>query len=191
MATKNKELYRKIKLARNYGDPGDYNCRFIGLNSKMQEFSAILGLESLKTIDEQVKNRNRIKDIFIKRLSSVPGIGFQRVREDNLHAFKDFSILIDEGRFGIDRDRLTECLAGENIHSKKYFYPPIHAMDAYRRLNHGSDHKALVETEKVSKEIICLPIHSNMEKETVDKVCHAIEKIHSYSKEIKRGVKIR
>jgi dTDP-4-amino-4,6-dideoxygalactose transaminase len=188
ITTKDKTLYDRLKLARNYGDPGDYNCQFVGFNSKMTEFSAILGLESLKTINDQIKRRNDLRNSFIEKLRKIPGLHFQKIKKGNVTSVKDFSILVDEKDFGINRDALVECLAHENIHSKKYFYPPIHLMNAYCDFRERYRDE-LPQTEFISKNIVCLPIHSKMQEATVHKICHAIEKIQFYSKEIIRRKK--
>ncbi len=183
ITTTDKDLSDKLRLARNYGDPGNYNCVFVGFNGKMSEFSAIIGLQSLKDISGQVRNRNIIRNIFEQELRSVPGISFQKIREGNITSVKDFSIIVDKNEFGISRDQLAKCLAAENIHSKKYFYPPIHFMDAYREF-HEQYYGKLPHTEKVSWNILCLPIHSTMSEEQVKKICNAIRRIQHFHQEI-------
>jgi len=121
-------------------------------------------------------------------LNKVPGIHFQKVRSGNVTTVKDFSVVIDENEFGMNRDLLVECLTKENIHSKKYFYPPIHCTDAYQEFREKY-HDTLPVTGKISKNIICLPIYSNMGEETVRKICQAIKKIQFYHNEIKKGSK--
>ena len=55
VSTNDRELAEKLRTARNYGDSGDYNCKFNGLNARMNEMEAILGIASLKSLD---KNSN-------------------------------------------------------------------------------------------------------------------------------------
>lgn len=181
VSTNNSSLNDKIKLARNYGASGDYNCLFVGYNSKMQEFSAILGLHSLQSIEKQIIHRNKLRELFIGELKNILGISFQKIKQGNQTTVKDFSIVIDKNKFGMDRNFLSECLAAENIGTKKYFYPPVHMMDAYQELKEKYFGK-LPNTEYISNNILCLPIYSEMPEETVKKICHAIKKIHQWNK---------
>ena len=180
VVTKHKELYEKVRLGRNYGDPGNYNCQFVGFNSKMQEFSAILGLESIKTLDEQVANRNRIVDAFKKSLGKLPGISFQTIKPGDLCSYKDLSIVIDPKKFGVTRDALYDAMTQENIQCRKYFYPPVHRYDAYASYYQEYDGKLPV-TDAIAENILCLPLYSYMESSTIGKICHAIEKIQNHS----------
>jgi len=183
ITTNNKETYNKFVMGRNYGDPGSYDCQFIGLNSKMQEFSAILGLKTLEMLESNIQRRNEIAKSFKKKLN-ILGIKFQRIEEDCRSTYKDFSILIDEEKFGISRDNLCEALKHENIMTKKYFYPPIHKQKAYSAFE-DKYKNILLNTEYVSNNILCLPIYSHMSESTVNGICEAIIRIKEFCNEIK------
>ena len=161
ITTNNQELSEKIKLARNYGDPGTYDCQFIGFNSKLTEYAAIMGLETLKLLENNVKRRNELFELFKSNLSKLPGITFQKITDNCRTTVKDLSIVIDKDKFGISRDKLAEALDKENIRTKKYFYPPIHCMKAYSQFYDEYNGK-LPNTEYISQNILCLPIHSHM-----------------------------
>ena len=121
ITTGNTQLAEYLSLARKFGDPGTENTQFSGLNAKMQEFNAILGLENLKTIDQYIENRRRYAGVLVERLGQLPGLRFQRARPDVQVNHQNFAILVDELEFGVPRDRLHTALAAENIFSRKYF----------------------------------------------------------------------
>ncbi|MBI2665349.1 DegT/DnrJ/EryC1/StrS family aminotransferase [Candidatus Woesearchaeota archaeon] len=189
MTFNNLTLLNSLKIGRDYGNPGNYDCQYVGFNSKMQEFCAIVGLQLLPTIDEQIRNRNRIRELYIGHLSTLRGITFQKIKEGNLSSLKDFSIIINPSLFGMDRDTLVACLTAENIHTRNYFYPPIHQMTAYANFRLLYEGK-LPHTERIAKNIICLPMHSYMSEDTIIKIYRAIARIQEYAVEIiaKRGV---
>lgn len=189
MTFNNISLFNSLKMGRDYGNPGNYDCQYVGFNSKMQEFCAIVGLQLLPTVDEQIRNRNRLRDLYIRHLGTISGLEFQKIKAGNLTSVKDFSIVINPPVFGMDRDTLVACLTAENIHTRNYFYPPIHQMTAYAQLRQLYDGK-LPHTERISKNIICLPMHSNMSEDTVIKIYRVIARIQEHSAEIvaKRSV---
>ncbi len=112
VATNNDDLAEHIRVGREYGNPGDYNSDFPGLNVRLPEFNALLGLHSLGMLEENAKRRNRVAAIFRERLSQIPGLTFQRIHPQDRSSYKDFSILVDEAKFGLTRDELALALSG-------------------------------------------------------------------------------
>src|SRR5205085_10658595 len=99
-------LARRLRALRNYGDDGSYDCEILGLNARMSEFQAALGLAGLDAIDEKVRRHNAIAAMYTSGLSSIPGVGFQAVRENNLSTCKDYSIHVSAETFGATRDEV-------------------------------------------------------------------------------------
>ena len=95
VTTENDELAEKIRIGRNYGDPGDYNCEFAGLSARMTEWNAILAIKMLEFLEENIERRNYIANLFRHRLEKLPGISFQHVRLEDKTTWKDYSIIID------------------------------------------------------------------------------------------------
>jgi len=169
-----------IKILREYGNAGDYDCAKAGLNARMTEFQTVLGIEGLRGLENQAEARNRLARRYIERLSGLPGIGFQKIRENCRSSYKDFAVLVDEEAFGLSRDELQKALAAEGIHGKAYFAPPGHQQKVYLEPNFE-----LPVTEKISREVLCLPFYSGMEEADLDKVAEAIDRIRQFKDEIK------
>lgn len=185
IATSNdKEFMQRMHLGRNYGAGSDYNCEFIGLNGKMSEFHAAIALESMGLIDEMVEKRQRLAQLYKKRLSEISGISLQYIPDYCVTTFKDYAVLIDPLKFGATRDELVDALAKEHIYTKKYFFPQ-HRMTAYKSLVHRA--QGLKVTELVADSIICLPMYSHMNEDTLEKVCFAVYRIHHSYKNRKTG----
>lgn len=180
VATEDDKLAEEMRIARNYGNLPDYRCKIPGLNARMTEINAALGIEMLKNIDEMVENRNKYAGLYKKFLGKVPGIKFQEPTKGARHAYKDFGIIVDPKEFGLNRGILYDALAKENVMTKKYFYPPMHKLEAYS----GVSSAGLPNTESVSNDVLCLPIYSYMDKELIEKVSYAIERIGKNAKEI-------
>ncbi|MFC1595720.1 NeuD/PglB/VioB family sugar acetyltransferase [Candidatus Margulisiibacteriota bacterium] len=172
--TDNQELAEKLHLGRNYGAGPDYDCQYIGLNGKMSEFHAAIAIESLVLLGDFVEKRNKLVNLYTKRLSEIPGIIFQKVADDCISTYKDFAVIIDRKKFGMDRDRLIALLNDEGIYPKKYFYP-IHRMKAYEKINFKAE--GMRNTNYVADNIVCLPIFSHMTVDTVEKICYTVYRI--------------
>lgn len=182
VGTKDDKLAVEIRTARNYGNLPDYQCKVPGLNARMTEINAALGIEMLKNIEEMVENRNKYVALYKKFLGKVPGIKFQEPTKGARHAYKDFGIIVNPKEFGVNRDILYDALAKENVMTKKYFYPPVHKLEAYSDLANAD----LPNTEYISNNVLCLPIHSYMDKTLIENICAAVERIHKFGKEISK-----
>jgi len=184
VTTENDELAEKIRIGRNYGDPGDYNCEFAGLSARMTEWNAILAIKMLESLEENIERRNYIANHFRDRLGTLPGISFQYVKLEDKTTWKDFSIIINSEEFGVHRDILSLALEKENIKTKKYFDPPIHKMKVYEKYLNNAETELPV-TEYISNNIISIPIYFMLSDNDVENIISAIERIQSFSIKIR------
>lgn len=185
VATNDAELQKRLSWGRNFGNPGDDECRFAGLNGKMPEFSAILGLEGVKRVEEYIDHRNEMAKSYIRRLKKIPGISFQRLTPGCRSTYQFFSILLEPKEFGVNRDQLNTALGREDIVTRKYFHPPLHRHRAYREFKNRYNGRLPV-TNAVSDNILCLPICSHMHDDDVERIALAIERIQKNHNEVRR-----
>jgi dTDP-4-amino-4,6-dideoxygalactose transaminase len=175
IATNDAVLARLLRAGRNYGDAGAYDPEVMGLNARMTEFNAATALAGLPLVDGKVRRHNEIAARYIRALSALPGIRFQQVRGGDICSYKDFSMVLDPQEFGMTRDDLRQALLAENIETKKYFYPPMHRQKLYRRY-HDSAHP-LPHTDRVSDNVLSLPIYDALPDRTCEGIIRAIERI--------------
>ena len=187
IATNDDQMAARVRVLREYGNPGDYNTRVAGVNGRMQEFSGLMGTYSLPKLAAAVCHRNHLATLYRERLGKLPGICFQLVRDGNRNSYKDFSIIVDEDAFGLTRDELVTVLQAENIDTRNYFDPPVHRQIAYRK--YASANASLQNTDRLSARIIDLPIWSHMDEGVVSGICAAIEKAHELSSQISRRLR--
>jgi dTDP-4-amino-4,6-dideoxygalactose transaminase len=173
-------LARRLRAMRNYGDDGSYDCEILGMNARMSEFQAALGLAGLDSVDTKIRRHNEIASMYTSGLSSVPGIGFQTVCEGNVNTFKDYSIHVAESEFGRSRDELVAALAAENIPTRKYFYPALQDQRLYRQFARGQVRETLGVTGWLSRGIVSLPIYHSLRADTVEKVIAGIRRFAEY-----------
>ena len=182
IATRDADLARKLRVARNYGDSGNYDPELAGLNARMSEFHAALALCGLDGLDARIDRRNQIRLHYERRLRTLPGLSFQRIPTGNRSSCKDFAVSVDEAVFGESRDWLFAALEKENIQVRRYFYPPVHRQKLYREI---WDKRPLPVTESISESILNLPIYSTLCDENVEKICDAILRCHEFTKKKK------
>jgi dTDP-4-amino-4,6-dideoxygalactose transaminase len=172
ITTNDRSLARELRVFRNYGDDGGYDCRRIGLNGRMSELNAILGIATLQNGEREVRRRNQFARMYRDRLASVPGVSFQEIRPRCRSSFKDFTVAIDPRLFGATRDDLCDALSRAQISTRKYFNPPLHRQSAYRGREFRST--GLENTVFLSKNALTLPMYSGMGKDAVRRICDSI-----------------
>lgn len=166
-ATSNPELAERFRYLRAYGFQYDYHSRYVGLNGKLSELHAALGLLTVARIEDALAARRVHVEHYLGRLSSVPGITFQQVAPEDRSTYKDFAVLFATGE---DRYLAETALAGAQVQTKRYFRP-CHQMDAYRSYANG----VMPVTESVYRRILCLPLFEDLTGGEVDSICDVIE----------------
>ena len=182
VATNDDELAEKIRVGREYGNDGKYDSLFAGINARLPEFSALLGLHSLGLLESAARHRNAIASLYKEKLSKLPGISFQEVRAGNRNSYREFSIFVDPEAFGMTRDVLASALAAENIDTRKYYEPPVHRQTAY--CQYAPSNSVLPNTELLSARSLALPMWSHMDTDIASDICLAVKRIHEYADEV-------
>lgn len=186
IATNDDLLAERCRVGRNYGNPGDYDCRFVGLNARMSELHAAIALRSLDGLDDRIVRRNELADHYRTLLADIPGISLPSVRDGDRSCYKDLTILVDPVEYGTDASDLGVALAAEGIETRHYYAPPVHAMRAYRYVAAANDSSRLPVTENASSRVVSLPLWSSMTELQVDRVADVLWHIHRSRQRIVR-----
>jgi dTDP-4-amino-4,6-dideoxygalactose transaminase len=166
-ATSNPELAERFRYLRAYGFQYDYHSRYVGLNGKLSELHAALGLLTLARIEDALAARKKHVDHYLRRLVGVPGATFQRVSVEDRSTYKDFAVLFATGE---QRYLAEAALTAADVQTKRYFRP-CHQMEAYRPYAH----RPLPATESVYRRILCLPLFEDLTSDQVDSICDIVE----------------
>ncbi|MFM7270475.1 MAG: DegT/DnrJ/EryC1/StrS family aminotransferase [Actinomycetes bacterium] len=159
-------LAEYVPLAREYGNPGDYDTRFIGLNGRLSEMHAAVALASIDRIDEHLVTRRRLAARYAQGILDIPGLRVQAIDEGDESTFKDFTIAVDPAAYGVDRDTLVRVLRAEGVDTRNYFDPPVH-----RQRSHAQRSPAdLPVTDAVARTVVSLPIYPALDEASLDRI---------------------
>ncbi len=165
---------KRIDYLKNFGFAGETTIMAPGINSKMNEFQAALGLLQLKHHDENIKKRKVIVKIYREELKEVKGLSFLPNLNNTVSNYAYFPIFIDKKKFGLSRDILYERLKQNGIFGRRYFYPLISNFPMYNKLP-SSEISNLSVATKVSEEVICLPLYSDLNQSEVERIVNTIK----------------
>ncbi len=178
VATNDDTLAERCRYGRDYGNPGDYDTRFVGLNARMSELHAATALASFSDLEERIARRNQLAERYRKALDEVDGINFPAVTEGDRSTYKDFTVLVDAERFGMDAPALAAALAAEGVQTRRYYSPPVHRQRAYRTA--GPSNGALPVTDAAAARVLTLPLWTGMDDELVDRVGVAVARLAAW-----------
>jgi dTDP-4-amino-4,6-dideoxygalactose transaminase len=184
VTTPHVEVANALRAGRDYGNPGDYDTRFVGLNARMSELHAALALESFALVDEHLARRRALAAQYSAGLAGVPGVAPQIVADGDLSTYKDFTIQIDQPRFGLSRDELVKALQSDGIDTRCYFDPPVHRQTSYAYL----EPVMLPVTDAVSSRVISLPMWGGLPFDAVDRVVAVIAEVHARAEEVRAAL---
>ena len=156
------KIKKRIDFLKNFGFAGETTVVGPGINAKMSEFQAALGLLQLKHIDEAIEKRKRITELYRGHLKDTKGIKILYDIKGVRHNYPYFPILIDHREYGKSRDEVYEELKRYNIYTRRYFYPLISQFPTYKGLE-SAQHRKMPVAERVAKEVLCLPIYPDLD----------------------------
>ncbi|MGH8829224.1 MAG: DegT/DnrJ/EryC1/StrS family aminotransferase [Jiangellaceae bacterium] len=182
VATSDAALADAVRIGRDYGNPGDYDCRFVGLNARMSELHAAVGLASLGALDARLSHRNDLAARFVAAIAGLPGLRVPEVAAGDRSTYKDLTVVLDPADFGLDAATLQVALRADGIDTRRYFYPPVHQQQAYAQLLPG---RALPVTEAISPQVLTLPLWSHMEAAVIDRVADVVTALHTHAHRVR------
>jgi dTDP-4-amino-4,6-dideoxygalactose transaminase len=178
LTCKDKNLKQRLEYLNNFGIKDEETIIMPGINGKMNEMSAALGLLVLEEVEQHIQKRKILTELYIERLKDIEGISFLNFKNNVKRNYQYMIIRIpinkkdDEGfvlhnRF--NRDYLYDKLKEYNIFTRKYFYPLCSNFIWYKHL-----HSNVPIAEQISKETLCLPLYGDLSENEVNQICDII-----------------
>ena len=167
-----KKTKQRIDYLKNFGFSDEVTVVAPGINGKMNEIQAAMGLLQLKYYNQVLQRRQEISDSYYRALKGVTGIRLLEPVSNAETNYSYFPIFVGNN-FGCRRDELYQKLKEHNIFTRRYFYPLITKFSTYRGLE-SAQIENLPVAEKVSNEVLCLPIYPDLQDEDQKKIIHLI-----------------
>jgi len=170
------DLLRKIRLFVSHGiekDSSSYRRKVVsaGMNLRMSHLQASIGLVQLRKLDSLNTKRSRIALKYSAFFSQFDGVKIPEIAKHCTHVYQMYTICVEKKI----RDIIVNKLNQDSINASVHFCPPVHLHSYYK--GHYND-KDLSTTEKLSEEIISIPIFPDMDDSEVEYVCSVFERIY-------------
>ena len=169
---KDAQTKQRIDYLKNFGFADEVTVVAPGINAKMNEFQAALGLLQLQHLDGALRARAAIDVLYREALSGVKGLHCLPWLPDVEPNYSYFPVLIRED-FPISRDALFTKFREANIYARRYFYPLISEFAAYRALPSASAENLPIAS-RMSQQVLCLPIYPALERAEQQRIVDVI-----------------
>ncbi|NEB81463.1 dTDP-4-dehydro-6-deoxyglucose aminotransferase [Streptomyces sp. SID14478] len=170
VTTDDGELAERLAALRNFGIDRDRSVNAVGMNAKMSECAAAMGLTSLDAFEETRARNQENHALYRSELRGVPGIEVLAFDEGERNNHQYLILLADREVTGLHRDRLQALLEAEQVFPRLYFSPPCHQMPIYRT----DPPLRLPHTERLSEQVLALPTGPSVSFEDIRRVCSII-----------------
>ncbi|MCX7547123.1 DegT/DnrJ/EryC1/StrS family aminotransferase [Xanthomarina sp. F1114] len=166
MFTTNSELYKTLYYQHNFGHNGPEDFYGMGINAKMSELQAAMGLAVFPHFFEILKRRHRLYNVYIENLKVLNQLQFQKITKDASYNCAYFPVVFpSENDLLHAKDNLSEA----SIFPRRYFYPSLNTIPYLNG-------EAMPISESLSKRILCLPLYYDLKEEDVLQICRVIHK---------------
>ena len=162
ITTNDDELAEKLRMIRTHGQVRGYDSVIFGLNLRMSEMNAAIGIVQIKKIDEFLKRRRRNAKIMSEELSSTEGIVLPVEPQDYVHNWYVYTIRLLNHKI---RDNVQRYLRDNGIGAMVYYPTPLHKLPLYERLGYANER--IPNSDLASKSVLSLPVHPLMTEEDV------------------------
>ena len=157
-----------VREFQNFGFSDGRDSLRIGLNGKLSELHAAIGLRQLGSLDPRVASRRRVLAHYGRSLASA-GLEFQVNAERSSVCFASAVCRSPE-----HKDAVLRSLAAYGVQARDYYNPPVHAQAVYAQSPDAWASSRLSTTLDVCARIVSLPVHDFMSEDDVARVVSAI-----------------
>ena len=172
---RDERLKNIFDLMRNFGIADEESVLLPGLNGKMNELQAAVGLIMLDYVEGESQKRAALQKVYVEELNGCEGVRLPpflppKIKPNHQH----FVIRIDRERFGRSRDEVYDELRRHNVFVRKYFYPLCSNYEHYRQLPSAAPERLLI-ANRVSEEVLSMPLYGELSAEDVKKICAVVK----------------
>lgn len=167
-------LSERLAQWRNFGITGPESCEYVGGNSKMNEFAAVMGICNLRHVDAEIAKRKAVAERYWSHLEKLPGVQICKPAENVEHNYAYLPAVFDPDVFGATRDDVFVSLAEINVGARKYFYPLTSDFECYKG-QFAPSAEATPVAHKVANQVLTLPMYADLALEDVNRICDCIK----------------
>jgi dTDP-4-amino-4,6-dideoxygalactose transaminase len=170
ITTSDPEIARQCRMIRDHGQNAKYYHAVMGVNARLDEIQAAILKVKLPHLDEWIEKRRQIAEIYEEGLP--PEIVKPIEAPWGKHVYHLYVVRTSE------REKLKKWLDDKGIGTGMHYPVPVHLQEAWRK--YGGEKYSLPVTEKITGEILSLPIYPELTEEEADYICASVKEYCTY-----------
>lgn len=168
--TENPELAARIRRMRFFGFDESKQIVDEGMNAKMTEVAAGLGLANLRHLDAVRKSRREKYELYQRLLGDLDYITFQTFDPEEYN-YSYMPVLVDPDKYGCDTGELERRLQEHKVFGRRYFYPLLNDTEALANAPKVGD---LTHAARIADRVFCLPLYHTLADADIERICGLI-----------------
>ena len=177
VTTNDPELYRLGTLIRNHGDDGRYHHVMLGLNYRMTDIMAVIGLNQLENLDGYLRKRRYIGEKLRRGIEKIDCVSPQKITPKTNPSYSYFSATLDLEKLKCTRDEFLKALQAENIDCGVHYPTPLTRQPAILDLMKPD---RCPVSEDVANRIFSLPMHPYLSDDDLDAILTGVKKVTTH-----------
>lgn len=166
---------KRIDRLKNFGFVDELTVAANGINAKMSELHAAVGIAQLKGIDLAIAERKRVAELYLEKLNGVPGLELPDFSSAQRANYAYFPVRITP-EAQQDRDAVVKELRSHGIIPRRYFHPLISQFQYYCS-NPTADPSRYPVAIRAAAEVLCLPIYPDLEDREISRISKILRRI--------------
>ena len=183
--TNDDDLASRIRLMKNFGFNGRDSVGYLGINGKMNEVQAAMGLVSLDSMECFIEHNRQNYLAYSEGVAGIPGLSLLEYQLQEKNNYQYIIVEIDPDEFGLTRDEAMAVLAAENVDVRRYFYPGCHRMEPYKSYFPNA-HLLLPTTEWLLDRVLAFPTGESVGEGEIRQITSLLARIHEDGKHFRR-----
>jgi len=167
--TNNDALAEKMRMIINHGSKKKYFHEIIGVNSRLDTLQAAVLDVKLKHLDDFNQRRQHAAAWYDQELKTIGELEIPARNPKSDHIFHQYTLKVKNGK----RDQLQTYLKQHGIPSMVYYPVPLHQQKAFAEFQNND--LELINAEQLSREVLSLPMHTEMSKEQLKDITTTIK----------------
>lgn len=163
-------IFERARSCMNFGIKGEDVIHGLGLNGKLSEINAAIGLAVLPQVSMEISKRKVIGDRYTRLLSELGGVYFPHFKETTTRNYQYFPVIFGNAS-GLNRDAVWSALRARNIFARKYFYPLLSDCYPYNAMSNEGRYPIAI---KAAQNVLCLPMHSGVDESDIYEIVDTI-----------------
>ena len=162
-------LAERIKMITNHGSKQKYYHQIIGCNSRLDSLQAAILNVKLQYLNQYIESRQQAARYYSEHLKDTEGLIIPQENGYSTHTYHQYTLKVKDGK----RDSLKEFLNSRDIPAMIYYPVPLHRQEAFKTIARA--HTSLEISEQLSREVLSLPMHTELTQQQQDYIISAIK----------------